>query len=344
MPKAAITRSTRSSRERVVRRQPARSLPARASKAPPTKAPATKAPGPKQRQPVRAQASKDAPEAPSLDIEKLYDDCTVPGHEYRFDNLNTPQFAAASKRLAQALKGKTPARAAPPVYSSIYSYLPAYCRIEEGTPVAPGAFPQAYAGTAQACQPMLWTEDEVNIVLKAEFGDVEMGHRFMREMASVSDVVGGSPDPEDSSIRTIPIPDQTYYMRLWTGHMDQQKTVCWQLMSNKTHKPMVRPEELTIYDITEGHERMALPSLEGCWRIEKEGSGPVPRGVGETFAATDGAIVEFVVRGQPIFRIRLPARPTRGPPRIKKYREYKILPLEDEEGSSEEDESEGEAD
>ena len=89
---------------------------------------------------------------------------------------------------------------------------------------------------------------------------------------------------------------------------------------------------------------MALPSLEECWRIEKEGSGSVPKGVGETFAAADGATVEFVVSGQPIFRIRLPARPTRGPPRIKKYREYKILPLEDEEGSSEEDESEGEAD
>ena len=171
MPKAASTRSTRSSRERAVRQQPARSLPARATKAP-------------------AQASKNVPDSPSLDIEKLYNDCTVPGHKYRFENVNTPQFAAANKKLALALMGETPAGAAPPVYSSIYSYLPAYCRIEEGTPVAPGAFPQAYAGTAQACQPMLWTEDEVNIVLKAEFGSVEMGHRFMREMASVSDVVG----------------------------------------------------------------------------------------------------------------------------------------------------------
>ncbi|KAL1747648.1 hypothetical protein HDZ31DRAFT_31541 [Schizophyllum fasciatum] len=309
MPKATGTRITRSTREK----QPQRSQPARATKAIPQS----------RGQAGRIRVPRKSPTiSPSLnEIEQLYVDYTISDHAYKFDDMNTPEFATASKKLGDAWNGMTAAGEAPPVYSEVYSYLPDYCRIAKNTPVPPGAFPMAYGGTVQ---PMLWSEEMVNAALKAEFGDVKKGLEFTRRMAQRSDIVGGSPDPADPSLRMIPIPDRSYHIRLWTGHMDNSQTACWQFISNKTKKPMIRPKNLKINDVTNSDQPVPLLSLEECWHIEKKGL--VPQGVGETFAAADGAIVEFEHKQTPIFRIQMPSHPTKGPSRIRKYLEYKILP------------------
>lgn len=148
----------------------------------------------------------------------------------------------------------------------------------------------------------------------------------------------GTPHPDDPSIRDIPIPGRTYHIRLWTGCLDNTRLVCWNFMDNKTGKPRLRPTNLKIYSYDDG-DKICLGSIEeGCNFDLKKSEWP--EGATETFCADDGAVVDFIMGKTTLLRLQLPSRPTAGPPRIKKYREYKILPIGDEDEDSDEEESE----
>ena len=109
-------------------------------------------------------------------------------------------------------------------------------------------------------------------------------------------------------------------------------------MDNKTGEPRLRPSNLKIYAVIEG-EKTRLASLEeGCNFDLKKSKWP--EGATETFCAEDGTVVDFVVGKTTLLRLQLPSRPFAGPPRIKKYREYKILPIEDDEDSEEDEDDE----
>ncbi|KAI5823577.1 hypothetical protein K523DRAFT_421386 [Schizophyllum commune Tattone D] len=172
----------------------------------------------------------------------------------------------------------------------------------------------------------------------AEFGSVELGRKFMRVLSEKADVIGGTPRPDDPSIRDIPIPGRAYHIRLWTGCLDTTRLVCWNFMDNKTGKPRLRPTNLKIYSYDDG-DKIRLASIEEgcCFDLKKS---EWPEGTTETFCADDGSIVDFVVGETTLLRLQLPARPFAGPPCIKKYREYKILPIEDDDDSEEDEDDE----
>ncbi|KAL1666409.1 hypothetical protein GGF50DRAFT_125683 [Schizophyllum commune] len=151
----------------------------------------------------------------------------------------------------------------------------------------------------------------------AEFGSVELGRKFMRVLSEKADVIGGTPRPDDPSIRDIPIPGRAYHIRLWTGCLDTTRL---------------------IYSYDDG-DKIRLASIEEgcCFDLKKS---EWPEGTTETFCADDGSIVDFVVGETTLLRLQLPARPFAGPPCIKKYREYKILPIEDDDDSEEDEDDE----
>ncbi|TRM68931.1 hypothetical protein BD626DRAFT_420802 [Schizophyllum amplum] len=309
MPKADSTRVARQARQQA--QQPERAQPARRAANPMGKVTTVPKPNPRQAQSRRQKKQL-------MNMEEMWTSYVPPDHEYRFEDLNTPEFQAATKRLGQAWAGTLPPDVAPPTYSSVYSYHPDHRRIPVGTAIPPG---QPSTSFNHSLQHMLWSEEMVNHALKAEFGDVERGHEFMRVMTESSDHIGGTPDPNDPSIRDIPIPGQTYHMRLWTGYMDRSQMVCWMLIDDKTGQPRDRPAKLKIYDVSEMLP-MALCSIEDGWRLDKRKGRKNP---GETFCASDGSEIEFVVNKVPVLRIKLPERPC--PPAIRKYREHRILPL-----------------
>ncbi|KAI4521169.1 hypothetical protein K525DRAFT_201914 [Schizophyllum commune Loenen D] len=261
---------------------------------------------------------------PYVDPQDLWDSCTVPGHRYRFAMVDTPEFHEASKKLAQAWLDQVPEGESPPVYSSIYSYTHEYVRIPKNTPIPPGLPPTSFGGTVRQ---MTWTEDMVNIMLKAEFGDVELGHQFMKKAFEGSEVIGGSPDPKDPSIRYIPIPGRKFHLRLWTGRMDQAELVCWQFIDNITKKPRGRPDKVKIYDVNDPTKPAHLISFEESEHFDQRADGRKAYSC-ETFSAPDGTIVDFVHGKQPFMRIQLPIRSKAGPPAIGAYIEHKLLPVD----------------
>ncbi|KAL1740862.1 hypothetical protein HDZ31DRAFT_85187 [Schizophyllum fasciatum] len=250
----------------------------------------------------------------------LWQECTVPNHKYLFKNLYTPEFLDASRRLGQAWKGTVPAGEPTPVYPSIYSYNHEDLRIPKNTPIPPGIPSRAFGGTVQH---MMWSEDMVNIALKAEFGDVYQG----------SDILGGNPLPSDPSVRDIPIPTRAYYIRLWTGRMDALRMVCWQLINIKSGTPQHRPQRLKVYDVTDPSKPLPLLSIEETFQLEKR-DGQKPN-VCDTFTASDGTVVDFVYNKRVLLRLRLPIRPTSGPPVVREYMEHEILPIDDEQSHEE---------
>ncbi|KAL1756557.1 hypothetical protein FB107DRAFT_289930 [Schizophyllum commune] len=229
-------------------------------------------------------------------------------------------------------------RESPPVYSSVYSYNHEYLRIPKDTPVQPGVPSTSFGGTVRH---MAWTEEMVNIMLKAEFGDVELGHQFMKRFYEGSEVIGGSPDPKDPSIRYIPIPGRRYHMRLWTGRMDEAELVCWQFLDNKTKQPKHRPDKVNIYDVSDSWCPQRLVSLEEGQHHDKTASKPYSC---DTFAAPDGSIVDFVHKGKPFMRIQLPNRPKAGPPKIERHIEHKVMPVDPNQRYKAFDDDDGEED
>ncbi|KAL1733957.1 hypothetical protein EV714DRAFT_234438 [Schizophyllum commune] len=283
------------------------------------------------RKTLKASHSKDkqprpkAEPRPLSEFEELYRTCTVPGHVPT--DLTSPEFAAASARMRQALNGTLPEGAEAPVYASHYSYMQNHA-IPQGTAIQPGAPVTSHKGQERLVN---WSEEMVDASHMAEFGSVELGRKFMRVLSEKADVIGGTPRPDDPSIRDIPIPGRTYHIRLWTGCLDRTRLVCWNFMDNKTGKPRLRPSNLRIYSYDDG-DKIRLASIEEgcCFDLKKS---QWPEGTTETFCADDGSIVDFVVGKTTLLRLQLPARPFAGPPRIKKYSEYKILPIEDDEDS-----------
>ncbi|KAI5833383.1 hypothetical protein K523DRAFT_369925 [Schizophyllum commune Tattone D] len=252
---------------------------------------------------------------PCVNPQELRDSCTVPGHRYKLSMVDIPEFHEAKRKMEDAWLGQTPEGESPP-----------YLRIPENTPVQPGVPSTSFGGTVRH---MAWTEDMVNIVLKAEFGDVELGNQFMKRFYEGSEVIGGSPDPKDPSIRYIPIPGRRYHMRLWTGRMDEAELVCWQFLDNKTKQPKHRPDKLKIYDVSDSWCPQRLISLEEGQHYDKTVNKKKPYSC-DTFAAPDGSIVDFVHKGKPFMRIQLPNRPKAGPPKIETYIEHKVLPVGEE--------------
>ncbi|KAL1685052.1 hypothetical protein GGG16DRAFT_119235 [Schizophyllum commune] len=236
--------------------------------------------------------------------------------------------------MRQALNGTLPEGAEAPVYASHYSYMQNHA-ISQGTAIQPGAPVTSHKGQERLVN---WSEEMVDASHMAEFGSVELGRKFMRVLSEKADVIGGTPRPDDPSIRDIPIPGRTYHIRLWTGCLDNTRLVCWNFMDNETGKPRLRPSNLQIYSYDDG-DKICLASIEEgcCFDLKKS---EWPEGVTETFCADDGSIVDFVIGKTTLLRLQLPARPFAGHPRIKKYREYKILPIEDDEDSEEDEDDE----
>ncbi|KAI5895420.1 uncharacterized protein SCHCODRAFT_02619365 [Schizophyllum commune H4-8] len=332
MPKTTSTRVTRQTRRTATQQPQTRSQPARA-----TKTRQAKGRGASSRQrpaeasgPEDALASSSLPDmskrltVPYVNPKELWESCTVPGHRYKLSMVDIPEFHEARQKMEDAWLGQTPEGEAPPVYSSIYSYNHEYLRIPKSTPVQPGVPSTSFGG---AVRHMAWTEEMVNIILKAEFGDVELGHQFMKRFYEGSEVIGGSPDPKDPSIRYIPIPGRRYHMRLWTGRMDEAELVCWQFLDNKTKQPKRRPDKVKIYDVTDSSCPQRLVSLEEGQHYDETEDKKKPYSC-DTFAAPDGSIVDFVHKGKPLMRIQLPNRPKVGPPKIEEYVEHKVLPVD----------------
>ncbi|KAL1685051.1 hypothetical protein GGG16DRAFT_98162 [Schizophyllum commune] len=326
MPKERASQVTRQARRRVQ------------SRAGPSKAPgervvrnSTKQKTVSTEPPQATQNKKKAKPEPLSEYEQMFLSCVVPGHVV--SDLDTPEFDAACTRMEQAWDGTLPEGTEPPVYASHYSYLPEQYRIPQGTVIPPGAPPTSNGGTKRN---ILWSEETTDLALLAEFGSVELGRKWLRHVTENADTIGGTPRPDDPSIRTIAIPGRTYHLRLWTGGMDQSRLVCWNFMDNKTGEPRLRPSNLKIYAVIEG-EKTRLASLEeGCNFDLKKSKWP--EGATETFCAEDGTVVDFIVGKTTLLRLQLPSRPFAGPPRIKKYREHKILPIEDDEDDEEEGE------
>ncbi|KAL1739168.1 hypothetical protein HDZ31DRAFT_49813, partial [Schizophyllum fasciatum] len=105
----------------------------------------------------------------------------------------------------------------------------------------------------------------------------------------------------------VDIPGIPFYMRLWTGMMDNTRTVCFHIMDKTTDARAFRPPELTLF-ITdqETEERCEMRSTEE-YMYELD---DVPS---HTFSAHDGDTVEFIVHDEPALTVRMPSRPQSGP-------------------------------
>lgn len=243
------------------------------------------------------------------------------------------RFKEAARKAGDAYQGITRPGDEKPVYSSTYSYRPEHIRIPEGTPVAPCMPLTSNDGTVEH---ILWTEEMMNLVLETEFGSVEEGKRYLRDISTGVDVIGGLPDPKDTSVRHIPIPGQPYSMRLWTGHMDRSRTVSWNIVSNDTGEPMPKPKNLRMFTVDNtGNIDQPCFSMEVAQDLDKREHLSC-----ETWCYPDGTVIEFVVGRKSVRRVRLPLRPHDGIPRVEQYTEHKILKIKEYmEGSGEEEET-----
>ena len=98
-------------------------------------------------------------------------------------------------------------------------------------------------------------------------------------------------------------------MRLWTGMMDNSRTVCFHIMDAATDAPARRPPELTIW-IDEAEDAHWHSSGERCEMQPTEYYmlGPDAEVEVENFQAHDGDLIEFFVRAEIVKTVRLPSR------------------------------------
>ncbi|TRM65606.1 hypothetical protein BD626DRAFT_428912, partial [Schizophyllum amplum] len=228
----------------------------------------------------------------------------------------------AARKADDASQGTTRAGDEKPTYAAMYSYLPEHIRIPEGTPLVPSMPVTSNEGTVGHIH---WSEEMANHVLETEFGSVEEGKRYLRDISKDADVLGGYPDPKDPSVRRIPIPGQLYSMRLWTGHQERSRTVCWNIVSNDSGEPMRKPKNLEMYTVD------PTGSIDHrCFSMEAAQDFDKPELLrSETWCYPDGTVIEFVVGRKSALRVRLPVRPHDGNPCSERYREHKILKIKE---------------
>ncbi|KAL1713512.1 hypothetical protein EV715DRAFT_277237 [Schizophyllum commune] len=219
----------------------------------------------------------------------------------------TPEFRArwiaACARMKQAMDGTLPPDAPPVYYSKVYSYLHPQAAIPENTPYEKQPVRMTHSG--------MWmnrlSDELMDLLLEFKHGSVEAGLKVVKDgQARVVDVIGGRPEPDDPSVQEIDLPGQSYFIRLWTGHMDYNRTVCWNVVDRKTGTVLRKPRFLKMF-ATDDHQlyRHEIFSLEKRRGVDKPAA--------ETFIAHDGERVEFHVRKKLVKTIRLPQRASQQP-------------------------------
>ncbi|KAI5822136.1 hypothetical protein K523DRAFT_358612 [Schizophyllum commune Tattone D] len=214
----------------------------------------------------------------------------------------TPEFRArwiaACARMKQAMDGTLPPDAPPVYYSKVYSYLHPQAAIPENTPYEKQPVRMTHSG--------MWmnrlSDELMDLLLEFKHGSVEAGLKLVKDgQARVVDVIGGRPEPDDPSVQEIDLPGQEYFVRLWTGRMDYNRTVCWNIVDRKTGKVRRKPRFLKMFATDDNqlyrHEIFSLEKRRG-----------VDKPAAETFIAHDGERVEFYVRTKLVKTIRLPQR------------------------------------
>ncbi|KAI5889935.1 uncharacterized protein SCHCODRAFT_02630428 [Schizophyllum commune H4-8] len=240
-------------------------------------------------------------------------------HKHKTRGPNDPPSSAslqrrwgeAARRAQAAAEGTLSPDEAPVMVSSIYSFMPAHLNIPAGTPYTGMGSAEAHPGTFHG---NLFSEDVVNLMLEQDYGSVEAGMAAMKQMYANVDYIGNEPPPGDTTVQRVDIPGIPFYMRLWTGMMDNSRTVCFHIMDAATDAPTRRPPELTIW-IDEAEDAHWHSSGERCEMqpVEYYMLGPDAEVEVENFQAHDGDLIEFFVSGELVKTVRLPSRAYTGP-------------------------------
>ncbi|KAL1728735.1 hypothetical protein EV714DRAFT_214496 [Schizophyllum commune] len=204
---------------------------------------------------------------------------------------NLPALATALEHMHATMNGTLAPGQEPAKYSSLYQYLPKHLRIEEGTVIPQRPPLTSFGGEVINC---LYSEELANELCILECGSVEKGRELVKETLQTADYIGGQPDPEDTTIDRIDLPDLSFHIRLWLGH--QKTFVSFDFCDNVTRGPVVMPRHLTIFM---GSNK--LQPLEKCFRFDQS--------VGyNSFVVPESAILDIRWKGKTIKTVEMPAR------------------------------------
>ncbi|KAL1755916.1 hypothetical protein FB107DRAFT_212450 [Schizophyllum commune] len=204
---------------------------------------------------------------------------------------NLPALATALEHMHATMNGTLAPGQEPAKYSSLYQYLPKHLRIEEGTVIPQRPPLTSFGGEVINC---LYSEELANELCILECGSVEKGRELVKETLRTAEYIGGQPDPEDTTIDRIYLPDLSFHIRLWLGH--QKTFVSFDFCDNVTRGPVVMPRHLTIFM---GSNK--LQPLEKCFRFDQS--------VGyNSFVVPESAVLDIRWKGKTIKTVEMPAR------------------------------------
>ncbi|KAI5890142.1 uncharacterized protein SCHCODRAFT_02630977 [Schizophyllum commune H4-8] len=225
---------------------------------------------------------------------------------------STDPLIAATERMVATLNGTLAPGEQPAEYAYVYQYLPPYLAIPAGTPMT-----TALKATV-TYSPL--SEEVMRLMFIAECGSVEAGMEQARDVYANSDIRGGNPDPEDTTLQLVDIPGQSYHMRFWQGHQDAGRSITFQFCDNKTRQPRRRPRGLRVYFRDTLNVRREIKSEEYIF-----GAPQLSKVASESFVTYDGYKVELVVNNVAVKMLRMPCRATESQPATP----LEELPLED---------------
>ncbi|KAL1742912.1 hypothetical protein HDZ31DRAFT_42128 [Schizophyllum fasciatum] len=204
------------------------------------------------------------------------------------------QIATMSGTLAE---GEEPAR-----FSSIYKYLPAYLGLQPGQVIPQCTMPTASNGEVGH---YLYSEDVAREMIIAEYGDLEEGMEDIKELYQNAEIIGGHPDPADTTVRRIEFPkfpEMKFYMRYWLGH--HSALISMDVCDIETDRPIQAPKDFTLFQIIDPPFGgfIQLKSLAHCMHLDNKSAV-------STFTVMEGVWIEFRFKGKVVKKVQMPKRP-----------------------------------
>lgn len=213
--------------------------------------------------------------------------------------LAMPAMEAACAHLHRTMTGTLEPGEEPAATTRVYEWLPSHIAKPGGIPIPPQPIRTAHNGDTLHI-PM--SEGLAQALMIARCGSVEEGTKQLKELYSRINVLGGIPDPQDTTLQKVELPGVGCHMRFWLGH--QTRTISFDLCDDRTGQLVAKPPSLEIFhvnaitgDLTE------LKSLQWC-----QGFKPRTTMKEATFVVAEGTELEFVFKGTTLKTTLLPTR------------------------------------
>ncbi|THH28046.1 hypothetical protein EUX98_g6140 [Antrodiella citrinella] len=123
-------------------------------------------------------------------------------------------------------------------------------------------------------------------------------------------VAGIKPAPGEDDVRTRPIPDSKYSLRIWGKHLEQSRQYCLDFVDTKTGEPVNFPFEYELWAVPRRAAPM-VPCPSARLKTVEEALGPLD-GIAEgelKFLLFEGTACRLIRPGKKCLYFEVPTRP-----------------------------------